>query len=179
MTKKADKFIWKDYGLTLDIPSDVLPIDVGQCMLVINASVSGNYEFPSGYHLVSPVFWIRCEPNCRFKKPISMGIQHCARNKNKPELRLARASCTQKKLPYLFEVKTPEGEFDANSIQLNRFSGNAIVQNGSENLSYTAMLFYFTENIHNCKVHFTVSLNTPGHITVSISIIINYLYMHF
>ena len=169
VTNKAREFIWKDYGLTLDIPSEVLPISVGQCKLFIKASNSGDYEFPNGYHLISPVFWIRCEPNCRFEKPISMGIQHCARTKNEHELRLVRASCTQEKLPYLFEIIHPkEGKpFDTNSIQLSRFSANAIVQEGSEDLSYTARLFYFTKDIHDCKVHFAVSLNTSSHRTVS------------
>ena len=169
VTNKALELIWKDYGLTLDIPSEVLPNDVTQCKLFIKASNSGDYEFPNGYHLISPVFWIRCEPNCRFKKPVSMGIQHCARTKNKPELRLVRAACTQQKLPYSFEIIKPtEGkQLDTNSIQLSRFSAYAIVQEGSEDLSYTARLFYFTKDIHDCKVHFTVSLNTPSHRTVS------------
>ena len=169
VTNKAVRFDWKDYGLTLDIPSEVLPIDVGQCILSINASNSGDYEFPNGYHLISPVFWIRCEPNCTFKKPISMGIQHCARSKNKPSLRLVRASCTQEKLPYSFElIKPTEGKsFDANSIQLSKFSGYAIVQEGSEDLSYTSKLFYFAKDVHNCKVHFTVSKDIPSHRTVS------------
>ena len=50
---------------------------------------------------------------------------------------------------------------------LSRLSGYAIVQEGSEDLGYTAKVFYFTKDIHECKVHFTVSLNTPWHITVS------------
>ena len=169
VTNKAHDFEWKGYGLRLDIPSDILPPKIGQCMLFINASTSGDYKFPDGYHPISPVFWIRCEPNCRFEKSISMGIQHCAKIKNKPELRLVRASCTQEKLPYSFEITKPtEGKsFDTNAIQLSRFSGYAIVQESSEDLSYAARLFYFTKDIHDCKVHFAVSLNTPSHRTVS------------
>ena len=169
VTNDARKFNWEDYGLTLDIPCEALPNNIDQCKLLINASISGDYTIPNGFLLVSPVFWVRCEPSCKFKKTISMGIQHCAKTKDKSKLRFARASCTQKELPYMFEVSAADKNFDTSSIQLNRFSACAIVKDGSDDLSFAAKVFYFTEDIGSYMIHFTVSLDTPAHRTVRVS----------
>ena len=176
MSNKAQSFNWENYGLTLDIPSDALPDDVDQCVLDIAASISGDYTFPNGFQPVSPIFWIKSKPPCKFKKAITMGVHHCA--KNKTRLRFAKASCGQKERPFAFSVlPQPEGEVSKGItdpktfgfIQLNRFSGVVGVQEGSDELQYTAKLFYYPINVRNCEVHFTVTLNTRAHRRVSSS----------
>ena len=171
VTNEDQQFIWKEFGLKLTIPSGVLPPGVDQCKLLFKASLSGHYQLPKNncYHLVSPIFWIRCEPQCRFAKAVTLEIQHCALDQNIPKLSFIRALCTQKELPYSFEVISG-GRFFKNNpygfIQLNRFSGIGVAQEGSEEREYCASLFYLTNSMHDRQVDFTVTWNTEAHINV-------------
>lgn len=174
VTNKAQKFTWNDYGLVLDIPANALPQDINQCKLHIMASISGDYEFPNGFQPVSPIIWICCEPNYKFNKAILMGIQHCAKAENISKLRFMKASCTPTEHPYLFKLlPADKGNFSKDSphlmglIHMNNFSGTVIGQDGSDELSYTAKLFYFTQDIHHYRVHFTVTMDECAHRTVS------------
>ena len=166
VTNEDQQFIWKEFGLKLTIPSGVLPPGVDQCELLFKASLSGHYLLPKNYHLVSPIFWIRCEPHCKFAKPVTLEIQHCALDQNISKLSFIRALCTQKELPYSFEVISG-GIFSKSSsyglIQLNRFSGIGVAQKGSEEREYCASLFYLTQSIHDCQIDFTVTWNTEAH----------------
>ena len=178
VTKEAQQYNWEDYAFTLDIPNNALPSDLDECTLHIKASVSGDYQFPDGLQPVSPIFWIRCEPHCKFKKEITMGLQHCARVKNLSKLRFVKASCAQKERPLVFTA-LPEGtgDFTKSSlkslahIQVRGFSGRGVAQEGSDELCYTAKLYYYPKGVENCKVHFTVTLDTPGHRKVSFYIV--------
>ena len=162
VTNKAQHFIWKKFGLKLTIPSGVLPPDIDQCDLLIKASLSGNYRLPRKYHLVSPIFWIRCSPHCKFAKVITVEIQHCALDQNISKLSFIKASCTQKELPYAFEVISG-GKFSTASsyglIELNSFSATGAAQRDTEEREYCSRLFY----LKNHQVHFTVTWNTNGH----------------
>ena len=171
VTNKAQQFIWKNFGLRLTIPSGVLPPDVDKCDLLIKASLSGNYQFPRKYHLVSPIFWIHCKPNCKLAKPITLEVQHCALDKNISKLSFVKASCTQKELPYSFEIISG-GKFSTNSsyglVELKHFSGIGAAQEGTEDREYCARLFYLTNSIHDRQVHFTITWNIDAHRNVII-----------
>ena len=102
VTQSAQLFHWEGYGLKLLIPPQALPHPINSCTITIKTSFSGQYQFPTDTELVSPVFWLMCEPKCKFKVPLSLHIQHCAPPENSHRLFMARALCTQKELPYLF-----------------------------------------------------------------------------
>ena len=141
-------FQWKEFGLKVSINHDSLPPDIKQCSVHITVSLSGQYSFPNNTHCVSAIFWFRCEPACRFKKAITIEIEHCAKSVNM--LSFARAVCTQKDLPYSFELL--QGDFSSHScyglLQVNRFSGITIVNQGSDEREYSAHLFYLFPEVH-------------------------------
>ena len=132
ITNTAQQYVWKKFGLKLTIPSGALPPGVDRCELVIKASISGNYQLPKNYHLVSPIFWIHCEPHRKsFAKVVTLELQHCALDQNLPKLSFVKALCTQKELPYSFQVLSG-GKFSLSSsyglVELNSFSGIGVAQ---------------------------------------------------
>ena len=158
------------FGLRLHIQEDSLPTGIEQCTLSIKASLAGQYEFPEESYLVSAVFWLRCEPTCKFTKPVTVEIQHCAKSENVDSLKIkfVRALCSQTKLPYTF--KEQGGDFNRHSsygvIQVNGFSGLAITQEGSGDREYCSQLFYLGHPT-SCQIHFVVMWNVEAHLTVS------------
>ena len=165
-------FFWKGYGLKVHIPQGCLPEGVDKCTIKIQASLSGQYEFPENSFLVSGVFWFKCEPQCTFSVPISVEIQHCAKAENTPKLSFVKAYCSQKSLPYSFRA-VGGGRFSSSSsfgiLELDSFSGAAITQEGSEERDYVARLFYLSQSISNHDVHMVVTWNTEAHLAVSLN----------
>ena len=174
VTRDAQSFIWKNYGLKLYIPKGCLPVDVDLCKIRIQASLAGQYEFPENSHLVSAVFWFQCEHRCVFTRPITLEMHHCAKSQSASRLRFVKASCRQKQLPYTFEEINVGGKFSSHSsygvLDLESFSGIGTVQSGSEEREYCAMLFYAESRIMighvidfvivwDCETHITVSEN--------------------
>ena len=165
-------FTWEGFGLKLHIQEGSLPAGMEQCILQIKASLAGQYEFPENSHLVSAIFWLRCETVYKFTKPITVEIQHCAKSENIRNLKFIRAVCSQKQLPYTFK-QLPEGNFTSNSsygvIELNRFSGVGVTQEGSKDREYCSRLFYMplTRKVPTQEIHFVISWNTEAHLTVS------------
>ena len=169
VTRAAQCFQWKGYGLKLVIPSQSLPVHISVCTLTITMSISGQYQLPDGTELVSPVFWLRCEPKfTEFIKPLSLEIQHCALPENSHRLFMARAACTQKDLPYTFKL-LHGGTFNKHSsygvIGLHSFSGVGVAQERSEERRYWSSVFYMGPP-HNTNIHFTVTWHSDAHITV-------------
>ena len=160
---------WPGYGLRLNIPKGCLPAGMEQCTINIKASLAGQYEFLENSHLVSAIFWLRCEDVHKFTKPITVEIQHCAKSENVTNLSFIRAVCSQKQLPYTFK-QLPGGTFTSHSsygvIELNSFSGVGVTQEGSEDREYCSQLFYL-RHPNPCKIHFVVSWNDEAHLTVS------------
>ena len=168
VTSSPQTFIWKDFGLKLIIPKDSLPIGIKKCGINIKVSIAGQYEFPENLHLVSAVFWLRCEPMCQFMQPLSLEIQHCAKQDNVSKLCFMKALCSQENLPYTFKLRKTGSHFHRYSvIQLNNFSGVAVAQEGSEEREYIARLFYLRQNIHTYDIHLVVTWNIEAHIIVS------------
>ena len=170
VTSKSQQFIWEKFGLKLIIPCGVLPPGVDKCQLFISVSLSGHYQLPRTYFLISPIFWIRCEPHCNFVKKVVVEVEHCALDNKILRLGFVKASCTQKELPYSFEIIS-DGKFSENTsyglIELISFSGIGVAQSGSEERGYCASLFYLTSNVHDRQIHFTVTWNTVAHRNVS------------
>ena len=168
----GQQITWPGYGLRLNIPKGCLPAGMEQCTINIKASLAGQYEFPENSHLVSAIFWLRCEDVRKFTKPITVEIQHCAKSENITNLSFIRAVCSQKQLPYTFK-QLPGGNFTSHSsygvIELNSFSGVGVTQEGSEDREYCSRLFYMplTQKILNQEIDFVVSWNTDAHLTVS------------
>jgi hypothetical protein len=167
----------------LNIPEGSLPEGVEQCTIKILASLAGQYEFPEESHLVSGVYWLRCDPKVKFVKSISLEIQHCAKAEAVSKLSFVRAVCTQEKLPYTFKRLNPVLSGSSSSYgltTLQHFSGLAITQEGSQDREYNAQLYYQKPNIPtNLVVTWNIDLvmtwNIDLHITVSDSEMI-YMY---
>ena len=160
---------WEEYGLKLYIGSNTLPQGTDSCKIWIKVSLSGNYEFPDNNHLISAIFWFCCEPPCKFTKPVTIEIQHCAKSENISKLRFVKAVCTQKQLPYTF--KQIEGHFGSHSsygiVNLNKFSGVGITQEGTKDREYCAGLYYNEQEFQRTCIDFVVTFNLKTCLTVS------------
>ena len=176
ITNDAYEFVWEGYGLRLHIQKNSLPSGIEKITLTIVASIAGHYEFPKNSHLVSAVYWFRCDPWCKqFEKQITMEIQHCAKTDNATKLSFVRAVCTQEHLPYNFN-HVAGGRFTSHSsygvLKMSRFSGVSVIQSDSEYKEYYSRLFYFNQETiqRHIDIHFVVTLNTEVHHTVSLYI---------
>ena len=169
VTNNADIFTWEGYGLELRVCEDALPKGMDKCKISVKASISGQYEFPKKFGLVSGVFWLRCEPACKFSKPITMKMEHCAKLENAPaKLSFIRSFCTKKKVTYIFE-KIPGGHFNKadGTIELTGFSGVAVAGENPDR-EYCARIYYLSQpRITSYKIDFVVTLNTETHLAVS------------
>ena len=170
VTKSEQSFHWTGYGFKLHIPQDSLPAGVDQCVLHISASIAGQYQFPDNMELVSAVYWIRCDPYCLFKKPLTAEFQHCAKMTSSTKLTFVRALCSQKSLPYTFKKVETLGSFtdqsSYGSLQLDRFSGIAVAGE-NVHLLYIAGLYYRDKNPRSMEIHFVITRDDEPHITVS------------
>ena len=115
--------------MSLHIPENALPSDLSPCKINIQASLSGQYEFPPQTKFVSGVYWIAFPKKLR--KPVSVEVQYCAYPNQCPHLSFVRASCAQKELPYKFQyleggLFTPHNSYG--SISVAHFPGIAIVK---------------------------------------------------
>ena len=172
-SSRYQQITWEGFGLRLHIDEDSLPAGMEQCTLKIMASLAGQYELPEKSCLVSAVFWLRCEPMCKFTKPVTVEIQHCAKSENVGKLKFVRAVCSQKQLPYTFK-ELRGGDFNRHSsygvIQVNSFSGLAVSQKGSNDRRYLANVLSKTKGHHIpvvLDIFFVVIWNTSAHRTVS------------
>ena len=170
ITNNPQTFIWEKFGLKLHIPKGCLPEDVKQCTINIKASLAGHYKFSKDAILVSGIFWLRCEPRCRFNMPVSIEIEHCAESENTSKLTFVKALCSQKNLPYTFtEIG---GQFNEKSsygiLELSSFSGLAVLLRGSRGREYSARLFYLNLTAYMYEIHMVITWNTKLHLAVSV-----------
>ena len=169
VTNNKDVFKWEEYGLELRVCEDSLPKDMDKCKICIKASIAGQYEFPENFCLVSAVFWLRCEPMCKFSKSITMKMEHCIKSENAPtKLSFVRTFCIQKELPYTF--KKIGGCFTKadGTIELKGFSGLAIAAKDPSEQEYCARFFYLRQpRVTSYEIDFVVTWNIKAHHTVS------------
>ena len=174
----AQQITWESFGLKLHIHEGSLPTNMEQCTINIMASLAGQYEFPDNSYLVSAIFWFRCEPFCKFTKPIDLEIQQCGMVEDKFKLSFVRAVCSQKQLPYSF--KSIGGTFTRYSsygiIELSSFSGLGVVQEGLDERNYLATLLYKEVRGHHTRciveIYIAITWNLAAHQNVSVYIIL-------
>ena len=166
-------------GLKLQIHEGSLPEGINQCKIYIKVSLGGDYEIPENSSPVSAVFWLRCEPQCTFIKPITVEIQHCSIKQDLSRLKIVRAFCSQKQLPYKF--KPLGGRFDTSTsygvIKMSGFSGVGVIEeNPVSERMYYSQLFYrsYYSHQHGHEIHITFTWNTEAHINVS-NIVIHFI----
>ena len=180
VTNTPQNYVWEGYGLKLGIPKGCLPPGTEQCTIYIKASVSGEYEFPDNSHPVSAIFWLRCEPSCRFILPMSVEIQHCGKSRDISKLSIMKALCSQENLPYRFKKLHQDSRFydeDKNSygaIELTSFSGVCVTQDGFEDIQYAASLFYLNWTMSRYDIDLVITWDTKTHLKVRVHFFLNY-----
>ena len=172
ITNQAQTFHWTGYGLKLHIPQGTLPAGLDQCRLLIKVGISGQFALPQNTSLVSAVYWLDSEPRCKFLLPLTLEIQHCAMSSQTSRLSFALARCSQKNLPYTFEI-LDGGEFSSLStygcIQLQHFSLATLVKRlimGEDNVRYCASLYYLRRGVNLREIHFVITKDQEAHVTV-------------
>ena len=110
---------------------------------------------------MSPVFWISAL--CKFKKPVTLEIQHCASRDEASfaDLNFVSTKCSQKELPYIFR-QLDGGRFLADSsygsIQLSHFSGFGITGRKRTPRAYCAQIYYtMKEEASDWRVNFIIT----------------------
>ena len=171
VTNQAQTFHWAGYGLKLHIPPAALPTGLKECRLLIKVGLSGHFKFPKNTSLVSAVYWLDSEPQCKFSEPITVEMQHCVKPTQISELSFVHAKCSQVHLPYTF--KTVEGGvFSSESaygcVELNHFSFLAQVFKriflGVQ--QYYASIYYLHVRKNQREIHFVITKNLEAHATV-------------
>ena len=160
MSTKGEFFEWQGYGLRLNISEDSLPTGMEECRINIKASLSGPFQLLEDSELLSPVFWISAL--CKFKKPVTLEIQHCASRDEASfaDLNFISAKCSQKTLPYTFK-QLVGGRFPADSsygsIQLSHFSGITVTGRKRTPRAYCAQIYYtIKEETSDWRVYFII-----------------------
>ena len=160
VSTKGGFFEWKGYGLKLSVPEDSLPTGMEQCRINVKASLSGPFLLPDDSDLMSPVFWISAL--CKFKKLVTLEIQHCASRDEASfaDLNFVSTKCSQKELPYIFR-QLDGGGFPADSsygsIQLSHFSGIGVTGRRTPR-SYCAQIYYtIKEEASDWRVYFIIT----------------------
>ena len=174
VTNEVMNFQWKDHGFKLHVPENALPEGIPEYLVNIKASLSGQFELPKGYELVSAVYWVTTPG--KFTKPVTIELQHCA-NFNKPsQLHFVRTSCSQKSLPYKFDI-IDGGSFSLSSkygvLSTTHFSGTGIVEEvtpGEHSCQYCAHVYFTVKHLqdHWYYCHFVVTKDLEMCLAVSI-----------
>ena len=173
VTKQAQTFHWAGYGLKLHIPQGALPANLEKCRFLIKVCLSGQLIFPKNSFLMSAVYWLDSEPQCKFSQLVTVEIQHCLKPTHVSKLSFAHANCSQKQLPYVFEV-IGEGVFSSESacgsVQRAHFCLLGIICNPFARFynmqRYCASLYYLKKGA-NWIIHFVISKDLKAHTTVS------------
>ena len=172
VTNQAQTFHWAGYGLKLHIPPAALPAGLKECRLLIKVGLSGHFKFPKNTSLMSAVYWLDSEPQCKFSEPITVEMQHCVKPTHTSNLSFVYAKCSQTNLPYEFNT-LKGGVFSSESahgcVKLHHFSLLAQLFNGKQQevQVYCASLYYLYQKPNQTVIHFVITKNLEAHITVS------------
>ena len=163
-------FQWEGHGLKVHIPAGAINEQRGPVTLCIQASLSGDYQFPDDGVLVSGVYWLSLHPHVkRFSKKVTLILEYCASDDDST-LSFATAKCTQPELPYAFS-KLLEGVFSGSRtaiIQVDSFSAYA-VQSGREIFDYAFCTYYIPRQLNVYNLHITVTPNLELQRVVSVN----------
>ena len=167
---QGGSFEWKGYGLKLHISKGSLPSGMEKNKIKIRASFSGQFHFPEDLDLFSPVFWI--STSCKFTKPVTLEIQHCALGEDGAmltSLSFISAKCSQRDLPYMFR-QVNGGVFTTHSsygsIQLSHFSGYAVAGSKETPRSYCGHLYYSMKDTYDWRYYFVITQDLDAKNTV-------------
>ena len=172
ITNQAHSFHWAGYGLKLHVPQGALPAGLEECRVLMKVGISGQFVLPQNTSLVSAVYWLDSEPRHRFSQPLTLEMQHCAMSSQTTRLSFALAKCSQKNLPYNFEI-LDGGEFSSQSaygcIQLQHFSLVTMVMRlimGEDDVRYFARLYYLRKKVNLREIHFVITKDQETYVTV-------------
>ena len=163
---------WDGYGLKFHITEGSLPGGTRKCMVHVKASLSGQFQLPEDTDFLSPVFWISAP--CKFTKPVTLEIQHCALREDETvlsDLRFVSAKRSQEDLPYRFK-QLAGGVFTTHSsygsIQLTHFCGIGITGRKRTPRSYCAHLYHTVKQIYDWRFYLAITQDHPVLNTVSL-----------
>ena len=164
ITNEKQHFTWDGNGLQLSIPENSLPTGVEKCVLHLAVYFSCPYEIPPNHKLVSAIYSIDCNPEVKFKRELTLEIQHCA---NSIELYFARAVNLSKSVDVL--ENSIFGDSHSGSIQLKEFGCYMIIQKQlKSDPAYCCVLpFYKVKQIHEVIIKIAVCENLDPLISVS------------
>ena len=154
---------WERHGFEVHIPAGAISADYRTVTLSIQASLTGQYEFPDGQTPVSAVFWLALNPPVKiFAEKVTIAIPHCVHNGEDAGLSFVTAKCTQKALPYKFQP-LEGGSFQRipsyGTIQVEHFSSYSAVGPPTFNFMYSIYPYYIYMGPKWWEVHITVTRN--------------------
>ena len=177
VTNEAMNFKWKKHGLKFHVPENALPEGVSEYLINIKASLSGQFELPEGYELISAVYWV-ATPG-KFTKSVTIETQHCAIFSSPSQLHFVRTSCAQKSLPYKFKF-IDGGVFTVGSkygtLCTTRFSGIGVVKevtSEEHSCQYCAQVYFTVKHLqdHFYYCHFVITKDLEMCLAVSAKIV--------
>ena len=162
-------------GSKLHVPEESLPSGVSEYRISIKASLSGQFQLPEDTELLSPVFWI--STSCRFTKPVTLEIQHCAFREDEAilsGLSFVAAESSQRELPYRF-MRLDGGVFTKlssyGSIQLTHLHvsgvGVGIAGRKGTPRSYCAHVYHTMKQKDDWRFYFIITQDLELHSSVS------------
>ena len=176
VTNEEQTIIWKGHGLKLCIPQGSLPPGHTQCCIKIKVVISGHFHFPENSQPVSAIYWLSSDLNQQFSQPLTLEIQHCARQSAVSTLEVVTATTASHSLPFQFKC-LKGGVFNQftsyGSIRLNHFSLVSIIWNrirsvfSSPPLTYCCHMYYTKKKGRSCTAHVVITKDLESHIQVS------------
>ena len=164
---KAQSFEWKGYGLKLLFPSDVLLPGVESCVITIRVGLSGQFQLPQHYNMISAVFEIKT--TTELARPITIEIEHCAQCNSSHDSSYITFAVAESQMepPCKFNLH-PGGSFAPlsryGSISTQHFSFFVILIHiigrwffPSPSLYYCAQVYYIRKQMTDWRVHFIIT----------------------
>ena len=152
VTNKSKEF--STFGFKIKFPKNCLPKGTDTCVLHIFFDSSTDFEIPANSDLFSLIYYVKCEPEVQFKKPLTLQIQHRASLRADP-LVIARTTDQNEVFETLEGGHFPIGQ-SYGSIELTRFEGFGIyvrkVFGFTIEKMYSALLFSRTYLLRNVVV---------------------------
>ena len=110
VTNKSKEF--NNFGFNIIVLENSLPKGSDTCNLHISFNLSTDFNIPANSELLSSIYRVKCEPQLKFKKPLTLEIQHCASLSSYHQQRLvfARATDQNKKFEILESGHFPIGK---------------------------------------------------------------------
>ena len=179
VTNEAMNFHWKDHGFKLHVQDNSLPEGIPEYSVNIKASLSGQFELPESYELVSAMYWVKTPG--KFTKPITIEVQHCANFSDPNQLHFVFTSFAKKGLPYKFEV-IDGGSFTLGNtygaLSTTHFCGIGVakkVEPSEPSCKYCAQVYFTVKNLKDYwyYCHFVI---TKG---LEICLAVSEIQLHF